>query len=164
MNDCAKFFGLFTVEHRDSDGTLLGIHEAPNAIVTEGVHHMMETEFRSGAASATWYIGLIDNSGWTTYAAAHTMATHAGWTEAVPYSNANRPQWTCGAAAARAITNAATVDFTCNGASTLKGLFIVNESTKSGSTGTMWSEAGFSSTVTVANGDTLKVTYTLSVP
>jgi hypothetical protein len=92
------------------------------------------------------------------------MASHAGWTEAVPYSNANRPQWTCGAAATRAITNASTVDFTINASATLKGLFITTDNTKSGATGTMWSEAAFSSTVTVANGDTLKVTYTLSVP
>ena len=162
--DQMKFFGLFVVEHRDINGKLLGIYRAPNAIVTEGVHHMMETEFRAGAASATWYIGLVDNSGWTTWAATHTMAAHAGWTESVVYSNANRPQWTCGAAAARAITNASTVDFTVNGSATLKGLFITNNNTKSGTTGAMWSEAAFSSTVTVANGDTLKVTYTLSVP
>ena len=162
--DQMKFFGLFVAEHRDVTGRLLGIYRAPNAIVTEGVHHMMETEFRSGAASATWYIGLVDNTGWTAWAATHTMATHAGWTESVVYSNANRPQWTCGAAAARAITNASTVDFTINGSATLKGLFITNENTKSGTTGEMWSEAAFSSTVTVANGDTLKVTYTLSVP
>ncbi len=162
--DSMKFFGLFVAEHRDVMGKLLGIYPAPNAIVTEGVLHMMEAEFRSGAQSATWYIGLVDNSGWTAWAAADTMATHAGWTESVVYSNANRPQWTCGAAAARTITNASTVDFTINASATLKGLFITNENTKSGTTGTMWSEAAFSSTVTVANGDTLKVTYTLSVP
>lgn len=162
--DKMKFFGLFVAEHRDVTGKLLGIYRAPNAIVTEGVHHMMETEFRSGAGSAPWYIGLVDNSGWTTWAAADTMAVHAGWTESVVYSNSYRPQWTCGAATLRTITNAATVDFTVNAAATLKGLFITNEHTKSGTTGTMWSEAAFSSTVTVANGDTLKVTYTLSVP
>jgi len=162
--DQMKFFGLFVAEHRDAAGKLLGLYQAPNAIVTEGVTHMMECEFRAGAQASTWYIGLVDNSGWTTWAATHTMAAHAGWTEAVPYSNATRPQWTCGASAARAITNAATVDFTVNAAATLKGLFITSNNTKSGNTGTMWSEAAFSSTVTVANGDTLKVTYTLSVP
>jgi len=164
MLDPVAFIGLFVAEHRDADGVLLGVYQAPNAIVTEGVHHMMEAEFRSGSQSATWYVGLADNTGWTAWAAADTMASHAGWTEAVPYSNATRPQWTCGAAAARTITNASTVDFTVNAAATLKGLFITNNSTKSGTTGTLWSEASFSSTVTVANGDTLKVTYTLNVP
>jgi hypothetical protein len=159
-----KFCGLFTVEHRDNAGKLLGIYNAPNAVVTEGVNHMMETEFRSGAAVATWYIGLVNNAGWTTWAAAHTGAAHAGWVEGVPYSNATRPAWTPGAAAARSITNAATVDFTCNAALTLKGIFINSDNTKSANAGTLWSEAAFSSTVTVANGDTLKVTYTLSVP
>lgn len=159
-----KFFGLFVAEHRDVNGKLLGIYQAPNAIVTEGVNHILNTEFMAGAVSTLWYIGLVDNSGWTTWAAAHTMAAHAGWTEAVPYSNANRPLWSSGAATARSITNASTVDFTINASATLKGLFITNNNTKSGATGTMWSEAAFSSTVTVANGDTLKVTYTLSVP
>ncbi len=162
--DQMKFFGLFVAEHRDISGKLLGIYQAKNAIVTEGVHHMMEAEFRSGSQSATWYIGLVDNSGWTAWSATDTMASHAGWTESVVYSNANRPQWTCGAATARTITNASTVDFTVNNSATLKGLFITNDNTKSGTTGKMWSEAAFSSTVSVANGDTLKVTYTLSVP
>jgi hypothetical protein len=160
-----RLCGLFTVEHRDANGRLLGIYKAPNAVVTEGVNHILDTEFNSGAAVATWYIGLVDNAGWTTWAAAHTMASHAGWTEqSTCYSNATRPAWTCGAAATRSITNASTVDFTCNASATLKGIFITSNSTKGGSNGTMWSEAAFSSTVTVANGDTLKVTYTLSVP
>ncbi len=162
--DKMKLCGMFMVEHRDANGKLLGIYKAPNAVVTEGVNHMMEAEFRGGAQVTTWYIGLVDNSGWTTWSAAHTGTSHAGWTEAVPYSNSTRPAWTPGAAAARSITNASTIDFTCNGAATLKGIFINSVSTKSSSSGTLWSEAAFSSPVTVANADTLKVTYTLSVP
>jgi hypothetical protein len=89
------------------------------------------------------------------------MAGHAGRTESVAYSNATRPQWTCGAAATRTITNAVSVDFTINASATLKGLFITSHSLKGGAVGTLWSEGAFSSSVVINSGDLLKVTYTL---
>jgi hypothetical protein len=153
-----KMQGVFKVEHWNK-GKLVGIYAAPNAIVDAGIHHMMETEFRSGTAVPTWYIGLV--GAWTTWSAAHTMAGHAGWTESVAYSNATRPQWTCGAAATRTITNAVSVDFTINASATLKGLFITSHSLKVGAVGTLWSEGAFSSSVVINSGDLLKVTYTL---
>ena len=107
----------------------------------------------------------MDNAGFSAFATADTMASHAGWAETSGYSNANRPQWTCGAAASRQITNSVTVDFNINATVTVKGLFIcggTGASTKGGSTGTLWSAAAFGSTVAVTSGDVLKVTYTLS--
>jgi len=161
MIDKTRLVGHYKVEHRDITGRLLAIYEIPNAVVTVGANHILDVEFHGAAASTLWYIGLIDNAGWTAFNSADTLAIHSGWTEATVYSG-NRPQWTAGAAATRAITNATTVDFAITSGATLKGIFICNAS--SGSSGVLWSEAAFSSLVTVNNGDTLKTTYTLSIP
>ena len=68
------------------------------AIVDVGLNHILETEFHSGAQVTTWYIGLVDNAGFSAFANADTMASHAGWAESSAYTEANRPTWTAGAA------------------------------------------------------------------
>jgi len=153
--------GKFHVQHL-RDGKVINEFDVPNGIVDVGLNHILETEFHAGAQITTWYIGLVDNAGFSAFANADTMASHAGWAESSAYMEANRPTWTAGAAASRQITNATTVDFSINATVTIKGLFITSNNTKGGSTGTLWSTAAFGSTVSLNNGDTLKVTYTLS--
>ena len=154
--------GKFQIEHFDKDGNLKAVYEVPNGIVDVGLNHILETQFRSGPPVATWYIGLIDNASFSALAAGDTMGSHAGWIENADYDEATRPAWTPGAASARSMTNASTVDFTMNATKTIKGIFITTVSTKSGTTGTLWSTAAFGSTVAVVDNDVLKVTYTLS--
>lgn len=153
--------GKFTIQHI-RDGKLLAVYEVPNGIVDVGVNHILETEFNGGTPITSWYIGLINNSGFSALANADTSASHAGWTETSAYDEATRPEWTAGTAASRSITNSVTVDFTMNATVTVKGIFIISNSTKGGTTGVLWSTAAFGSTVPLADNDVLKVTYTLS--
>jgi len=156
--------GKFHVVHLRG-GKVLSEFDVPNGIVDVGLNHILETEFHSGAQITTWYIGLVDNSGFTAFADGNIMSSHAGWAETSGYSNPNRPAWTAGTAATRQITNAGTVDFNINATVTIKGLFIcggTGASTKGATTGTLWSAAAFGSTIAVTSGDVLKVTYTLS--
>lgn len=154
--------GRFHVQHFDSEGRLKGVYRVPNGIVDEGINHILETEFNGGTPITTWYMGLVNNAGFSAFANADTMASHAGWTETAAYAEANRPEWTAGTAASRSITNASTVDFSINATVTIRGIFITSNSTKSGSTGVLWATAAFASNVSATNGDTLKVTYTVS--
>jgi len=154
--------GKFFLEHFNKADELLGRYEIPNGIVDVGMNYLLETGFHGGTAVTTWYIGLIDNDGFSALAAADTMASHAGWSESSAYSNANRPTWSVGAAATRAVTNSSTVDFNINATATIKGIFITSNNTKGGTTGTLWSTAAFASNVGVSSGDVLKVTYTVS--
>lgn len=154
--------GRFLIEHRNKTGKLIGVYRIPNGIVDEGMNMILETMFHAGSQSSTWYIGLVDNAGFTGFNDADTMASHTGWVESTAYSAGTRPQWTCGAAASRQITNASTVDFSINASATLKGIFVTDNNTKSGTTGNLWATAAFSSTVSVQSGDTLKITYTVS--
>lgn len=158
----AIFKGVFFIEHFDSQNKLKAVYRIPNGIVDVGLNKILEDMFNGGTQSGTWYIGLVDNSGWTAFANADTMASHAGWTESAAYTETARPEWTAGTAASRSITNSSTVDFSINATVTLKGIFIVDNSTKSGTSGTLWSTASFASNVSAVNGDTLKVTYTVS--
>lgn len=162
MNAKIGLKGRFHIEHYDKDGNLKAIYRVPNGIVDVGLNKILEDMFNGGTQSTTWYIGLVNNASFSAFANADTMASHAGWIEATAYTQTARPEWTAGTAASRSITNASTVDFSINATITLKGIFIVNNSTKSGTTGTLWSTAAFASNVSAVNGDTLKITYTVS--
>ena len=162
---CSQLFlsGRIVVEHRDRDDFLKGIYEAPNGIVDVGLNHILETEFNGGSQISTWYIGLVDNATFSAFADADTLSSHAGWDEFTSYTESNRVTWAVGTATSRAISNSTTADFSINATGNLKGIFVSSNNVKStGNTGTLWSTAAFSSVVATANGDTLKVTYTVS--
>jgi hypothetical protein len=163
MNQKANLKGRFVIEHRDSDDKLLATYEFPNGIVDEGLDHILDTQFTGSAQVSTWYIGLVDNSGWSAFADADTLSSHAGWSESTTYSESNRVTWDEDAASSRSISNSTTADFSINATGNLKGVFISSNNVKAtGNTGTLWSTALFSSVVAHSDGDTLKVTYTVS--
>lgn len=158
-----KLKGAFKVEHRDIDGELKGVYEFPNGIVDEGLNSILDVQFHAASQITTWYIGLVDNSGWTAFADADVLGSHAGWVENTDFSEGNRVTYAEDAAASRSITNTTTADFSVNATGNIKGIFVSSNNVKStGNTGTLWSTAAFSSVVAVSNGDTLKVTYTVS--
>lgn len=154
--------GKHVVQCFKPDGSLRWEREIPNGIVDEGIHYLLDAGFNGGTQISTWYMGLVDNSGFSAFANADTMASHAGWSETTNYSEATRPEWTAGAAASRAVTNSVTVDFSINATVTIKGIFITSDNTKGGTTGTLWSTAAFATNASANSGDTLKVTYTVS--
>jgi hypothetical protein len=153
--------GRFIVEHI-REGKTIGQYSIPNGIVDVGLNHILETQFNGGTPVTAWYIGLIDNASFSALSNADTMGSHAGWIENDDYDEATRPEWTAGTAASRQITNASTVDFSINATATIKGIFITSNNTKNGTTGTLWATAAFGANVSVQNGDTLKITYTVS--
>jgi hypothetical protein len=91
------------------------------------------------------------------------MASHAGWTENTSYSNSTRVAPTFGTASAGSLATTATA-FNINGTATIAGCFMVTNSTKSGTTGILYSAGSFTGgNKSVTSGDTLNVTYTASV-
>jgi len=144
-------------------GILLQKGSFLNTVVDQGKNSLLDVYFRNQTQIAAWYFGIVDNSGWTAFSSADTAASHAGWTEFVTYTESVRQTWSPGAAASASITNGTVATFNITGTATLKGAFIISNSTKSGTSGTLWSEAAFSGgTVAVSSGDQLRLTYTLS--
>jgi hypothetical protein len=155
----------------DKDGNLKWEDSFQNTVMTLGKNDVLNKYFSNTAAGAS-FLGLISSSGYSAIAAADTMASHAGWTEA---GNANAPTYTAprktltaawSAASAGSMSTAATQDFAITGSGTVKGAFINigGVSTVDNTTGLLYSAGLFSAPGdrVVANGDTLKVTVTLT--
>jgi hypothetical protein len=161
--------GRFKVECFDKDGNLKWELETPNLVVNTGLQYMCGVALTSTAQITTWYLGLYGAGASNTPAASDTMASHIGWTEITPYSNANRPTCTFAAATLAnpsvATNSASPASFTINATATVGGAFLTTSNTKGGTTGTLFSAADFSSPGdrSVVSGDTLNVTYTLSL-
>jgi hypothetical protein len=141
-----------------------------NTVKTLGKNHILDTEFRGSAYTAAWYVGVISSVSYTDVTnVADTMASHSGWTEAGPtnapnYSQGTRPALTFGTPAASAsLSTSAASAFSITSTGTLKGAFITTNSTKDGTTGTLYSSALFSGgDRAVGNGDTVNVSATLT--
>jgi len=169
FNEKAKAGGIFTVQCFDKEGNLKWTEENHNLVVNVGLQDMNAKYFSGSSYTAAWYIGLYGAGASNTPAASDTMSSHAGWTEVVAYSQATRPACTFGTATTAdpsVITNTASpATFSINGTTTVGGAFLTSNSTKSGTTGTLFSASDFQSPGdrSVVNGDTLTVTYTFSL-
>jgi hypothetical protein len=164
----SKAGGVFHVQCFDSAGNLKWEDQMHNLVVNVGLQDMNTKYFKGSSYTAGFYLGLVTGPGsGTTYAAADTLASHAGWTEFTNYSG-SRKAVTFGTATTAdpsVIDNSASpAQFVISGAGgTVAGAFLCTVS--SGTSGTLFSEADFQSPGdrVVVSGDTLNVTYTFSL-
>lgn len=155
-----KAAGQYFFECYGADGQLKWRDTIDNLVVTQGKNDLLDKYLSGSSYTATWFLGLIDSTGWSAVAAGDTAATHAGWAESTAYSNSTRPAPSWGAAASASKASTATA-FNVNATATIKGAFLISNSTKGGTTGILYSAGLFSGgDRAVANGDTLNVTYT----
>lgn len=163
MQESIGATGFYEVTCFDQDGNIKWAESIPNLVVTVGKTNLLDNQFAGSAYTAAWFMGLVDGASTPTYAAGDTMSSHAGWTESVAYSNATRPSVSWNAASAGSKASTATA-FTVNATATIAGCFLTTVSTKSGTTGTLYSAGSFTAgNRAVQSGDTLNVTYTASV-
>ena len=167
FSESAKGGGVFTVTCYDKDGNLKWEESNHNLVVNVGLADMNGKYFSGSTYTAAWYIGLVTGPGaGNTYAAADTLASHAGWTENTDYSG-NRKAATFGSATVAdpsVINNSASVaQFSMTGTATIAGAFLASVDT--GSSGILFSVSNFQSPGdrAVVNGDTLNVTYEFSL-
>ena len=168
FNEKIQAGGVFHVQCLDKDGNLKWEDQMHNLVVNEGLQNMNTEYFKGSTYTAAFFLGLVTGPGsGTTYAAADTLASHAGWTEYTDYSG-NRKAVTFGTATTAdpsVISNSASPSsFTISGAGgVVAGAFLCTVA--SGTSGVLFSEADFNSPGdrTVVAGDTLNVTYTFSL-
>lgn len=167
--DSASAKGIYKIQCHDAQGNLKWEAEAPNLVVNGGLQDMNSKYFTGSAYTAAWYLGLYGAGSTNNPAAGDTMSSHAGWTEVTAYSQSTRPACTFGtpttANPSVATNSASPATFSINATTTVGGAFLTSNNTKSGTTGTLYSAADFSSPGdrAVVSGDTLSVTYTLSL-
>jgi len=158
--------GKFTMSCYDKDGKLKWSDEEQNLVVNVGLQYMCGTGLTSTTQITSWYIGLYGPGASNSPAAGDTLLTHGGWTEVNPYSgNRKLVSFTAATNANPSVaTNSGTpVSFAITSTQTVGGAFLC--SAASGTTGVLFSAADFSSPGdrAVVLGDTLNVTYTLSL-
>lgn len=133
-----------------------------NLVVNEGLNSMLDIMFHGSTQITTWYVGLFEGN-YTPVATVTAATIASAATETTAYTQGTRPEFVEAAAASQSITNSANrATFTFNDTKTIYGAFLVSSSTKSGTTGTLFSAARFASSKAVVSGDELLLTYTFT--
>ncbi len=135
-----------------------------NGVTTVGLNKMLDTALRAQTPITTWYVGLINNTGFTAVSSADTMSSHSGWTEFTSYNEATRQLLTVANAASNGtLTASAACVFTINSDGNIRGGFLASDNTKSGTTGTLYSTSDLGSARAVTNTEVLNVYYQTSL-
>lgn len=156
--------GRYRVRCFDKHGNLKWEDFIENLVTDVGEDELLSATLAGGAQSTNWFLGLTDAA--PTVAETDTMAAHAGWAEVhTQYDEATRPVCTFGAVASQSVDNTgAPAAFSINATVTIGGAFLVNNSTKNGTTGILYSVGAFTGgDKAVDNGDTLNVEYTATM-
>ncbi len=145
------------------DGRIIWTEQFYNLVTVVGQNKLLDACFRTGEAANAWFVGIVNNASFTAYSAANTMASHAGWLEATNYSQGTRPAYVASAASAGSLDNGASrAVFSITSALTIRGAFLVDVSTKGGTTGVLYGVGDFVSPRLVLLGDTVNVKATLT--
>lgn len=151
---------FFKVECFDKDGNLKWTEEFDNLVVNVGLDDSLDKHLKGSGYTAAWYVGLTDSS--PSPAAADTMSSHGGWTEADDYDETTRETLTLGTVSGQSVDNSASkASFTINATATIGGAFICSDSTKNGTTGILYGVGAFTGgNRSVVDDDVLNVTVT----
>jgi hypothetical protein len=155
----------------DPDPLKSWVEEFDNLVPDVGLNKFLQDRYTTKTPDAQGAVFLITGPGAAGVAASDTMASHPGWTEAVSYSDAGRPNWTPGTVAAKSVSNSASpAVFNINAGATIGGCGLVTGTAgtaagqvnqKGGTGGTIGSAGAFTTgDKTVSNGGTLTVTIT----
>jgi hypothetical protein len=154
----------YRVEHW-RDGKCIWTDEFHNLVTTEGKNTYLDYTLKTGQASPTWYIGLVNNASFSQYVVGDVMNSHAGWIEDVDYNEANRQAFTPGTISAGSVDNSASkAIFTMNASVTIRGSFLTTSNTKSGTSGKLMGTGDFSVARAMIATDQLITTLTASIP
>jgi len=159
------FKNTYKFECFDKNGNLKWEETVCNTVVNTGLDDILDKYYKGASYTASHFVGLTAAT--PTIAAGDTMATHAGWTELVDYSETTRPALIVGVVAGQAVDNSASkATFTIAGTGpfTIGGAFVTTDATKSGTIGTLVGAAAFSAgdKSGMTAGDTLNVTVSLT--
>jgi len=153
--------GVFHCQHV-RNGEVIDEWEQPNLVVNEGLDKLLNVMFNGATQIGTWYLGLFEGN-YTPTATVTASSIAADATECTAYDEASRPEYNEAAASGQSITNSANrAAFTFNATKTIYGAFLISNNTKSGTTGTLFSAARFSSSKSVVSSDELLLTYTFT--
>lgn len=169
----AEANGTYLVECVGADGKLRWRDRAQNLVTTVGKNELLDKSLAGSSYTVTGpYLGLISSTSYSAVAAADTMSSHGGWLEAgganAPTYSGNRKTvaWAGASSGSKALSSPLSFAITSTGI--VKGCFMVFGSAATnavdGTVGILLSAGLFSGgDKSVANGDTLNVSYSLGL-
>ncbi len=161
--------GVYTMECVAEDGSVRWSEEIKNLVTDAGARDILDKYLSGSAYTPSLAIGITSGG---TPANANTMASHAGWQEVgganQPVYTGNRkvPAFSAASGRTKAMSAVAAFAITSTGPNTVGGLFLVNggSTAKDDTTGVLVSVGLLSpGSRIVYSGDTINVTYSLSV-
>ena len=161
MKDGLRLIGRTTLIHKRK-GVEIGRYEKYNLITNLGKDDILNIMFHGDSQIDPWFIGLIDNAGFSAVDVTDIMSSHSGWAELTSYDEATRVEWVEDAASLQAISNTTLATFTISATVSVKGIFVTSNSTKAGTTGTLWAATTFTSVIPAVDNDTIDVIYTVA--
>lgn len=153
--------GSFIIEHI-RDGEVIDREEIHNLVVDQGLNAMLDIMFHGTTQVNPWYLGLFEGN-YTPVAGVTAATIASAATECTAYDETTRQEYTEAAAASKITTNSANkATFTFNATKTVYGAFLISDSTKGGTSGTLFSAARFGTAKSVVSTDQLLLTYTFT--
>ena len=155
--------GCFRMDILDKNGTLIHVDIWRNGIPDAAINHVLGVELGAVAQVTTWYMGLIDDAGFTALASGDTAASHAGWAESTAYSELVRQTVPFGVASGKQIATTTTCAFTMTAPTDIRGGFIASSSVKGGAGGVLFATAEGSGGVhSLVGGQIMRFSYSCS--
>lgn len=168
LNEIMNAKGVYYTECVGADGVVKWTDTAYNLVTYQGKNSLLDQFFAGSAYTAAWYMSLI-TAGTATTASTYASPTVTEISSGIITSNT---RLTVGwSAAASGSKSATTTSFSITGSATITGNMVVaggSGVTTVGNTaatgGILFSAANFTGgSKTVSNGDTLNVTYSITV-
>lgn len=163
LDGAVGVMGRWQITCRDKHGNIKWTDHIDNLVTNAGLNYLLDAGLSGGTQVTTWYVGLTD--GTPTAAAGDTMASHDGWTEVEAYDEATRVAWMDGGVSNQSVSNSGSpAEFTIStNSTTVGGAFLVSNSTKGGTTGTLYAVGAFSAgDKSLDDDDVLTVTATFT--
>lgn len=141
----------------------------PNLLPDASILNILNVVFGATAKQSTWYLSLYANAvspaaNWTQANYPATAGEITSLTEG--FSQATRPTWTPGVAAAGAIDNLSarsTFTIVCTTSLTVNGAALHSDNTRGGTTGVLGSAARFGQARTLYNDDSFQLGYRVTL-
>lgn len=148
---------VYDFEVLDKHRNLIDRFQVRNLVPEQGLNHILNVVFKSGAQVPTWYLSLYEGN--YTPSDDDTAALYPGAaTECTAYTSSTRVAWVPGTPLAGVLDNAASkAEFTMNADKTLYGAAMHSTAGKGATTGTLISIARFSSPRVMSSGGILRV-------
>lgn len=171
ISETCEAHGVYFAQCFDADGNLKWEDTIDNIVTNVGKNLALDTFLAGSAYTAAVYMGLANGSA-SSCTVSDTMASKTTWLEvgaanAPTYTSPRKtPSWSSAASGSKATSSA--VSFAITSSGTVGGCFLVFGSgavtTIDSTAGVLYSCGAFTGgSKTVANGDTLNVTYTASM-